>query len=203
MIPISNEIQKKFQDNKIQVYKTISRHGGEINPYLFMISQECRHDKLVFIHDSCTIHRKIDHFVHDTEHILFLWTAPNEAFYINVTDNNIQNKMIINRKSVFYLLQKYINFNKCVCFGGMSIFTRKFVNTIKEKTNFFNISHLFQNRDQRCFFERIVYLMAKELIPKFSNKSIQGNIYNHPKAFNNADRYANSNSYFTKIWLGR
>jgi hypothetical protein len=203
IIPVSNKIQQKFQDSQIFVYKTFSPQGGEINPYLFMLSKECRHPTLVFIHDSCTIHHKIDSFVNDTEYILFLWTAQNDAFYMNVSDYNIKNKMIINNNSVAFLLKKYKYCNRSLCFGGMSIFTRKFADLLRDKTNFFAMTYLFKTRDQRCFFERIIFFMAKELIPNFSNKSLQGNIYDHPNSFNNTDIYANKNNYFTKIWLGR
>lgn len=203
-VSVECELKSAFPgDSKLLVYKTMAPKGGEVNPYLFILSKECRHTKLVFIHDSCMINRSIDHMVAITDLILFLWTTPNTPFYINTTDEQINDEIQINNQKVRVLLRKYLHRNKWICFGGMSIFTNKFAQLIKNRTNLFSKADLFQTRDHRCFFERILFLIARELIPSFSKLSLQGDIFDHPNAFQNTDPTINSDGFFTKIWMGR
>jgi hypothetical protein len=122
---------------------------------------------------------------------------------MDTSDKNIRSQLIINNQSVEELMSEYQYIDRWLCFGGMSIFTKDFVLLILKYTNFFQNTHLFQTRNQRCFFERILFLMANELIPDFKKRSIQGIIHRHPNQFRNKNPYANSSTYFTKIWVGR
>jgi hypothetical protein len=149
------------------------------------------------------INREIDYAVAKTDTILFIWTTLNEHFHNNIADSQINHSIIINNKSVYQLLQQYNNQDKWICFGGMSIFTKKFVKLIQKHTNLFSKLHLFHTRDHRCFFERILFLIAKELVPNFSKQSLQGDIFDHPYPFRNTDPNMPTESFFTKVWIGR
>lgn len=205
------EVFKK--DEHVSIHSTISPGAGELNPYLFMSTPECLHDKLVYIHDSAFLKQNINHYIHTTEEVLFLWYSRscvlNDVF-------KPENREIV-AKLEFYLGSSKIDFtsffnilckfvpNLHVKFGCMSIFTRAFVEKVKVVSNLFEIAHLFKNRTNRCFFERILSVLYIAIYgQEFPfEKFVCGDINTHPLCFANKNVHTMTHYPFTKVWQGR
>jgi hypothetical protein len=197
----------------IEIIPALSSRGGEINPYLFILDPRCKHDKLVFIHDSVFIKRNIDIFINRNNEINFMWYA------LTAINNDIfheENKQILNKFYIYCSNGKISigNFIKIlksqnkffyVKFGCMSVFTKKFMEKVDLVTNFREISHLFNKRINRCCFERIlsilyVYIYGRDYNPSLS---LCGDIFKHPKTFCNKDINIQSPLPLVKVWQGR
>jgi hypothetical protein len=197
----------------IQIIPSLSSGGGEINPYLFILDPRCRHDKLIFIHDSVFIKSRIDQFTNRTNEIDFIWYALThiESEMFNVENNEILDKFYIyccnGKISIRNFIQLLKTHNKFfyVKFGSMSVFTKTFMEKVDLVTNFREVAHLFKNRMNRCLFERIlsiVYLYIYGGDYNF-NMSLCGDIFKHPKPFANRDINIRVPSPMVKVWQGR
>jgi hypothetical protein len=197
----------------IEIIPALSSRGGEINPYLFILDPRCKHDKLVYIHDSVFIKYKIDNFINMPNEINFLWYAlintNNDTF--NAENNEILNKLYVycgnGKISIgnFIKMLKMKNKFYYVKFGSMSVFTKKFMEKIDLVTNIRQVAHLFNKRGHRCFFERLlsvlyVYIYGAEYNPRLS---LCGDIFNFPSRFSNKDINIKTNLPLVKVWQGR
>lgn len=197
----------------IEIVQALSNRGGEINPYLFILDPRCKHDKLIFIHDSVFIKRNIDAFINRVNEIDFLWYALS-AIYNDIF--HIENKEILDNLYIYcgngkMSISNYINIiryqNKYfyVKFGCMSMFTKKFMEKVDLVTNIREIKHLFNKRVNRCFFERLlsilyIYIYGQDYNPKLT---LCGDIFRHPKKFINTDPNILSPYPLVKVWQGR
>jgi hypothetical protein len=197
----------------IEIIQALSNRGGEINPYLFILDPRCKHDKLVFIHDSVFIKRNIDIFINRNNEINFMWYALTA---INNDIFHVENKEILDnfyiycsngkiKISTFIKILRSQNKFFYVKFGCMSVFTKRFMEKVDLVTNFRQISHLFNKRVNRCLFERIlsilyVYIYGQEYNHRLS---LCGDIFNHPITFHNIDINIQSKAPLVKVWQGR
>lgn len=197
----------------IEIIKALSSRGGEINPYLFILDPRCKHDKLVFIHDSVFIKRKIDHFINRRNEIDFIWYALSA---INNDTFNDENKEILDKLYVYcsngkISIKNFINILKAqnkfyyVKFGSMSVFTKRFMEKVDLVTNFREVAHLFNVRVNRCFFERLLSILYVYIYGEDYNfrLCLCGDIFQHPKTFSNTDIHIKSPLPLVKVWQGR
>lgn len=197
----------------IEIIKALSSRGGEINPYLFILDARCKHDKLVFIHDSVFIKRKIDNFINRTNEINFFWYAlsaiNNDTF--NDENNEILDKFYIYCSNGKISIKNFINILKTqnkfyyVKFGSMSVFTKKFMEKVDLVTNFREVAHLFNVRVNRCFFERLLSILYVYIYGEDYNfrLCICGDIFQHPKSFSNTNTSIKTQLPLVKVWQGR
>jgi hypothetical protein len=203
----------EINGSNIEIIQALSLRGGEINPYLFILDPRCKHDKLVYIHDSVFIKRKIDNFINRRNEINFLWYAlsaiDNDTFYDENTE--ILNSLYIycgNGKitigNFIKMLKSYHKFYY-VKFGSMSVFTKRFMEKVDLVTNFRQVAHLFNKRVHRCFFERLLSVLYVYIYGDDYNfrLSLCGNIFNFPAAFLNTNVDVNTNLPMVKVWQGR
>jgi hypothetical protein len=203
----------EIKGNNIDIIESIAKGGGEINPYLFILDKRCKHDKLVYIHDTVCIKKNIDYFINRTEDINFIW-------YDNCSINNDtireENKNILNNLFFYFsntkvsiynyiIMLKYSGIPYNVKFGCMSVFTKQFMIKVDLVTNLIQASELFINRINRSFFERIlsiihVFIYGADYNCRFT---LCGNIMNHPKRFTNTNTNIVSNMPLVKMWQGR
>jgi hypothetical protein len=197
----------------IEIIPSLSPGGGEINPYLFILDPRCKHDKLVYIHDSVFIKYRIDNFINRPNEINFLWYA-----LIN-TDNDTftkENNEILNRLYVycgngkisignFIKMLKMKNKFYYVKFGSMSVFTKRFMEKVDLVTNFRQVSHLFNKRIHRCFFERLLSILYVYIYGADYNfkLSLCGDIFKFPNRFANKDINIRTPLPLVKVWQGR
>jgi hypothetical protein len=197
----------------IEIITALSSKGGEINPYLFILDQRCKHDKLVYIHDSVFIKRNIDYFINRINEIDFIWYAltaiNNDTFHAE--NMEILNNLYIYCSNGKISMKNFITILKSqnkffyVKFGSMSVFTKKFMEKVDLVTNFKQVSHLFNKRVNRCFFERLLSILYVYIYGQDYNFRISlcGNIFNSPKAFSNTDINIRTQSPLVKVWQGR
>jgi hypothetical protein len=222
-----------LMDYNVEIIESIVKNGGEINPYLFILDDRCRYDSLLYLHDSVFIKKQIDHLIdhnfvpiwYSTKYIWNdIFIPENMDILTQMVFYNYKNtNMKINLYELLLCFKKSNNF--LVTFGAMSYFNKKFVEFIRDNTNFFSIVNNFKNRHNRCLFERIIsciyILMYDQMyrgVPKLSHsekvclnfgtlwypKSMCGDIIYHPSSFKNTEMYIhNYNSYFIKVWQGR
>jgi hypothetical protein len=197
----------------IEIIPALYKKGGEINPYFFILDPMCKHDKLVYIHDSVFIKCKIDQFIDRKNEINFLWYALSA---INNDTFNSENSEILDK---FYLycsngkisLRNFIHILKgqkkfyYVKFGSMSVFTKRFMEKIDLVTNFKEVAHLFNMRVHRCFFERLISILYIYIYGSDYNFTLTlcGDIFKHPRAFSNTDISIKTLSPLVKVWQGR
>ena len=62
-----------IKDNNLDIIDAIAPRAGELNPYLFALDERCKHDKLVYIHDTVFIKKNIDMYIVRNSEIDFLW----------------------------------------------------------------------------------------------------------------------------------
>lgn len=197
----------------IEIIQTLSSRGGEINPYLFILDPRCKHDKLVFIHDSVFIKRKIDNFINRRNEINFMWYALSA---INNDTFNDENKEILDKLYIYcsngkMTIKSFINILKAqnkfyyVKFGSMSVFTKKFMEKVDLVTNFREVAHLFTVRVNRCFFERLLSILYVYIYGEDYNfrLCLCGDIFQHPKTFSNTDINVKTSLPLVKVWQGR
>jgi hypothetical protein len=205
---------EELVDYNIELLDSIVKNGGEINPYLFILDHKCKNNKLIYIHDSVLIKKELDFSILDKCNFMPIWYS-NKYIW---NDIFIHENMEILKQMVFYnnhnitlynllcSLQKSKQFF-LVTFGAMAYFDKKFVEFIKDNTNFFSIVEKFKTRNNRCLFERILSCVYMFMSGNMYSKSICGNIIDHPLSFKNTDIYVNNynnyNNYFIKVWQGR
>jgi UDP-N-acetylglucosamine 2-epimerase (non-hydrolysing) len=212
---ISLRDSEQFEQYNIEVVDPIVKGGGEINPYLFSITSKCKHDTLVFVHDSCFIKKSIDSIISNTNTSFFPMWYSSKYTWDNVFDP-INSPILESMKFYYDDLHNFITLNDLllhirkyyskftVTFGGMAIFHKSFVEYIKKYTNFFSIAHMFNSRINRCLFERILSCIYIWIYRNIYSTSICGDINNHPMPFNNTKIFIDDyHSIFLKIWQGR
>ena len=197
----------------IEIIPALSLRGGEINPYLFVLDPRCKHDKLVYIHDSVFIKKRIDHFIERRNEINFLWYAlsaiNNDTFHEENTE--ILHKLYIYCGNGKITIGNFINMLKAqnkfyyVKFGSMSVFTKKFMEKVDLVTNIRQVAHLFNKRVHRCFFERLLSILYVYIYGNDYNfrLSLCGNIFNFPAAMSNTNINIKTNLPLVKVWQGR
>jgi hypothetical protein len=195
----------------VEIIDSLVKNGGEINPYLFILDDRCKYDKLMYIHDSVFIKKPIDHLITDAKDFIHIWYSDKYIWYdIFIPQNmDILNNMIFYGQTDMKLIDllcsiKTSKNNFLVTFGAMGFFNKRFVEFIRDNTNFFSIVDKFKNRNNRCLFERIISCIYIMMYKQICNKSICGDINYHPLSFKNTDIYINNyDNYFVKVWQGR
>ena len=198
-------------DYNIELIDSIVKNGGEINPYLFILDHRCKHHRLLYIHDSVVIKKNIDTIIKEKRDFIPIWYSTKYTWdNIFISQNmDILNNMIFYGKKEIKLIDLLVSFKKSknnflVTFGAMGIFNKRFVEFIRDSTNFFSIVDNFKTRDTRCLFERILSCVYILLHNQMYNKSICGDINHHPLSFKNTDIYINNyDNFFVKVWQGR
>lgn len=202
--------------NNVIVLDSIVPSGGEINPYLFSLDPRCKHDTLVYLHDSAFLKTPIEQFIVSTKaSFLPIWYS-KKFIWDDVFDplnHSIRTSMLfyfddltttitLHDLLLFFKSNPKLNFS--VTFSCMSIFHRSFVQFINKYTNFFSIKHLFTTRKNRCLFERILSCIYFWMYRTCYISSICGDINDHPLCFKNSNVYIkNYDSPFIKVWQGR
>ena len=197
----------------VEIIPSLSPGGGEINPYLFILDPRCKHEKLIFIHDSVFIKRKIDGFINRTNEINFIWYAlsaiNNDTF--NVENNELLDKFYFYCSNGKISARNFIHILKAqrklyyVKFGSMSVFTKRFMEKVDLVTNFREVAHLFKLRVNRCFFERLLSVIYLYIYGDDYNFKLClcGDIFKHPKPFTNNNINIPSPLPLVKVWQGR
>jgi UDP-N-acetylglucosamine 2-epimerase len=202
--------------SRVTVLESIVKGGGEINPYLFSIDPRCKHETLIYIHDSAFLKSSIDSFISSSnQSFIPIWYS-KKFIWDDVFDSinqSIRNSMLfyssdLTTNMTLHDLLLYFKANSklqfVVTFSGMSIFHRSFVQFIKKYTNFFSITHLFTCRKNRCLFERILSCIYFWIYHSSYTSSICGDINDHPMCFRNSNVYIdNYHNIFLKVWQGR
>ncbi len=201
---------EELLDYNVDIIDSIVKNGGEINPFLFILDSRCKHDKLLYIHDSVMIKKRLDNIFSSKADFIPIWYS-NKYLWNDIfipTNMDILNNMIfhkpnyINLNNLLYSFRRSNNF--VVTFGAMGLFSKKFVEFIRDNTNFFSIVEKFKCRHNRCLFERILTCVYMIMNKQVYNNYICGDINNHPMAFKNTDIYiSNYDNYFVKVWQGR
>jgi hypothetical protein len=202
--------------SNVTIIDSIAKSGGEINPYLFSLDPRCKHETLIYLHDSAFIKAPIDQFILKSNQCFlpiwyskkFIWDdvfdpinqliRTSMLFYFD----DLTTTITLHDLLLFFKSNPKLNFS--VTFSGMSIFHRSFVQFIKKYTNFFSIKHLFTTRKNRCLFERILSCIYFWMYRTCYISSICGDINDHPMCFKNANVYINNyHNTFVKVWQGR
>ena len=202
-----------IKGENIEIIQPISPKAGELNAYLFAMTELCKYDKLVYIHDTVMLKANIDYFINRTEEINFFWHCIHSIHNDTIQKENtdILNNLYLYFSNGKMSIYNYINYlNICniqftVKFGSMSIFTKKFVNKLDLVTNIKESAKYFTQRINRSFLERLlsifhifIYRNDYPLI-----HSLCGNIMNHPGPFINKNINIKINTPLLKIWQGR
>jgi hypothetical protein len=199
--------------HNVEIIPALSSRGGEINPYLFILDPRCKHDKLVFIHDSVFIKRKIDIFINRKTEIDFFWYAlsaiENDTF--NVENNKILDSLYIYCSNGKISMRNFIKILKSqnkfyyVKFGSMAVFTKRFMEKVDLVTNFRQVAHLFNMRVNRCFFERLLSILYVYIYGQDYNFKLAlcGDIFKHSRAFSNTNCNLQTILPLVKVWQGR
>jgi UDP-N-acetylglucosamine 2-epimerase (non-hydrolysing) len=205
----------QFTSYNIEIVDSIEKGSGELNPYLFHKDPRCRHETLIYIHDSCFIKKPIDNIIETTNNSFiplwnssrYIWDHVFEAPNMSILDSmhfyydDLCNYITL-RDLLLYI--KNNNIKYFVTFGGMAIFHKSFIEFIEKYTNLFKITVFFKNRLNRCLFERILSCIYIWMNRNIYTGSICGDINNHPFSFNNTKLYIdNYDNYFLKVWQGR
>jgi hypothetical protein len=200
-------------NGNIDIIPSLSSGAGELNPYLFVLDPRCKHDKLVYIHDTVFIKRNIDYFINRTSEIDFLWCAntniDNDIF--KPENLNILNSMFLYFSNSKISVHNFINIVKLVKirynvkFGCMSVFTKRFMEKVDLVTNFRDVSKLFNCRMNRCFFERLLSFLHIFIYgyDYNSNNNLCGDIFRHPSSFTNTNINILCKTPLVKVWQGR
>jgi hypothetical protein len=189
---------------------------AELLPYYYFYKNKW-FDKMIFIHDSVFINKKID--VSNIKDVKFLWyfdggegDGPDTPIHIekliNYTNTNYTNEFI----------SLYHNSNKWKgCWGVMSVIEYNYLKYLADKYNFLELINHITNRFDRGTLERIFGIMCNfenpNMINDISNISIYGHYiinYNNRNSGNyNYNDYLedissnNMNSDINKLFFGR
>lgn len=202
-------------DDDLEIIDAIAPMAGELNPYLFGLDERCKHDKLVYIHDTVFIKKKIDFYIVRNTEIDFLWyditAINNDTIRPENTEilNNLNLYVGNGKISVFRYLTmiKNMRIPFSVKFGSMSIFTKSFCEKLDLVTNIKEVSKFFNQRVHRCFLERLLSLFH---IFIYGNdyplrNHLCGNIQKHLNSFKNLNinGILDRRQPFVKVWQGR
>ncbi len=199
-------------DYNIEILDAIVKNGGEINPYMFILDSRCKHDNLIYIHDSVFLKKPLEFLKKNTSDFIPIWYSTKYIWNdIFIPENmDILKNMIFTYNSsnsnLYNLLQSFKNSKNqfLVTFGAMAFFNRRFVTFIRDNTNFFSVVNMFKTRNNRCLFERILSSVYIIMYKQLYNKSICGDIIYHPLSFKNREIYPDKyDNYFVKVWQGR
>lgn len=200
-------IKKGIDEKSLAIYNTSCPHGGEINPYIFINSEGCKHDRLIYIHDSVVVKPGIEKYLDYQDDIIVLWYARWSVWDLvfDTHNNEILDKLTVNNRTVRSLLTQYQRSrqNFFVSFGSMSIFSKNFVQKLFSVSNFQETCTLFKSRTNRCLFERLLSLFIIEIYKDVPTKFVCGDIHRHPSAFFNKNPNVFTNTCATKVWCGR
>ena len=180
--------------------------AGELNPYFFAVSKDCKHSRLVYLHDSVCVQAGFAELIraNESSEVCTLWNASK---YIHTdiweADNKpILNTLTINGVSVADLFVKHKH-DLFVTFGAMTIFDKSFAEKILAHSNLRSVAPLFKKKVNRCLFERLMSLFILELYPNTDIPLLLGDIFGHPKAFRNSDPNVCPPLPAIKMWAGR
>jgi hypothetical protein len=204
-----------IKGDDIEIIEAIATMAGELNPYLFGMDERCKHDKLVYIHDTVFLKKNIDVYLTRTNEIDFLWYDITAIHNDTVRPENadILNNLYLyfsNAKISIYRYLTMINEMKIyfsVKFGSMSIFTKSFCKKLDLVTNIKDASKHFKQRVHRCFLERLLSIF--HIFIYGYDYSLQhyicGDILKHPNSFNNVNvnPLLQVKQPFVKVWQGR
>ena len=204
-----------IRGDEIEIIDAIAPMAGELNPYLFGMDERCKHDKLVYIHDTVFLKKEIDTYLMRSNEIDFLWFDVTAIHNDTIREENadILNGLYLyfsNAKISIYRYLKMLNEMKIsfsVKFGSMSIFTKSFCTKLDLVTNIKEASKYFKLRVHRCFLERLLSIFHVFIYGyDYSLQNhICGNILKHPNSFSNVNVNAaiQLNYPFVKVWQGR
>lgn len=211
-----------LSDENIFIYPALVQGAGEVNAYLFALDPRCAHDTLVFIHDSVFIKRRLPIsvltkaaaaaaaatplFVPFWYSQKFLW---REIFI--PANKTILTSMYLyfyekNKTTRLFEILNGVPRTFAVTFGAMGVFNRAFVQFMRTHSNLWLTAHLFKSRPNRCLFERIISVFAMWLHNGHTTvhvDSLCGDIFQHPRAFENTNMNITSHSLLVKVWQGR
>jgi hypothetical protein len=203
----------EINGENIEIIDAEIKGGGEINPYLFALDDRCKHEKLIYIHDTVFIKKNIDRYINSPSEIIFIWYATKALTNDTITPENteILNNFYFYFSNTKISLYHFINAIRLikmpytVKFGSMSIFTKEFMKKVDLVTNFKQVANLFNKRVHRCFFERIlsfiyIFIYGFDYNPKYT---VCGDIFTHPNAFCNKNYNIPTKTPMVKVWQGR
>lgn len=200
-------------NTNLEIVPSLVKGGGEINPYLFILDPRCKHDKLIFIHDTVFLKRNIDAFIARRNEIDFLWDCDSALYNDTFVPENeeILHQLFFysgnTKMSIFtfiHMIRKHVPFT--VKFGAMAAITRQFMQKVALVTNFLDISHFICKRVHRCFFERLISYMVIFIHGQdyCSAHTLCGSITKHPfEGKNLATHIPKFSACMIKVWQGR
>jgi hypothetical protein len=183
--------------------------SGELNAYVWACEHKDEYKEFFFIHDSVLL---INRFLVDLEGINYrgLWYS---SFYINDDTRGsdidaIVSEFKINGHPITTKINTIRQGHGSIVFGSMGVFNSKFLEFLKNNTNFLDLVSLFNTRKLRSFFERLIYIILSEFydVKYFDSYSLCGDINNHEEAFSFTcilHTTFTNNLYALKIWQGR
>lgn len=190
----------------VSVHRTPHPKAGEVNPYIFALTPECTHDRLIFIHDTVCVKPGLGTHVENTASVSPLWVSKTFLFSHTFEEANkdILDTFTVNGEPVKSLLKTYqveTPNNFFVTFGGMAIFTKEFVTNVYSVSNLEDTAIMFKERVHRCLWERILSVLIINLVGEPS--VVCGDIQQHPSAFSNTNPYVEYAAPLVKCWQGR
>lgn len=194
----------------ISVHETEFQRAGEVNPYLFAMSPECKHERLVFIHDTVFVKPGLSEHVTGTKLVSVLWVSKTFLFSHTFEDENVPilETLTVEGKTIKSVLENVRTQSPemfFVTFGGMTIFTRAFARGVEKISNLRECAGMFKKRVHRCLWERVLSVIITSLLGgEPSNVPvICGDIQEHPSAFYNKDPTVDYCAPLVKCWQGR
>ncbi len=220
----SPELPLPTVTKKCKIEKSPFHKAGEINSYAWSILHSDEYDKFVFLQDSTILLQQLP-LENIGNNLMRPFFYASRSIYNDTSGNgvlDIENKLefyselnTIDDVKKVQFMQDCENLRNKVCgqviFGGMTIWTSKWANILKTKTNFLDIIPLFKIKLHRCYFERLLWVLWKQFqdIENFRDLCICGDIFKHNRAFmkTHSIREINisraNNPYIYKIWQGR
>jgi hypothetical protein len=207
MLDLSSSIELKsiLERGDCSLHLTKHQGAGELNPYLFALSSECRHERFVYIHDSVMVNKAFD--VDTNEEIKVFWRSSKSLFehVFQQENREILQNLKIQDQTLHTLLRSYERQkgNFCVAFGAMSHFSKSFAQKMVDSSNLREVANLFKTRVNRCLFERILVLFILLHQGDRPVTSMCGDIQMHPMSFRNTNVNLIHPGVLTKVWQGR
>ena len=156
-----------------ECFTIVSEFKGraELLPYYYFYKYKWA-DKAVILHDSTFLQQRIP--TEDVTTVRFLWHFTHK----NERRTQIHNMMVRGLDNYPPLVRRFARDQWDGCFGGQSIITLTFLETIVEKYNLFRLLHIVCDRGSRKAFERVFGIIcfqeSKELITR---SSVCGHIF--------------------------
>jgi hypothetical protein len=212
----SKFLKADYEYSDIEIIQSEFPGRGELLPYYYFIKNKF-FENAIIIHDSVFFHKRINFEVLNGISVLPLWhfdaDNENESNTLKLIEN-LKNKTLIQDKLKYNVVSTFSISNDkrwSGCFGCQSYINHNFLLHIENKYNISSLTHVIQNRSDRCCLERILGSIFCTEYPKTNtSKSIFGNIMKYPFT----GKY-NYNMYDTdlkkgtikrpvvKIWTGR